>query len=727
MTDSSAPPEQGPAGVPTLLRSLTAAVLLDGGGDIELVRETRGAPVDWGGIYGQLVRLTGPWRVSFVVGESEFPLPGGRRGARVDGDAFRSDHTLGPLDVHQEIVPLTDRPGVVRTFRVSVAGSAPGAICVVSEFEPFLLPVLVEGIRPVAFRVETRPNELRVRQRGFALSYRSSVAPCHLFLDRSSWIGGRVERSVGTVASEHELEYVPTASTEIRFTISGGIERDLDRTPGLFSESLPDPAEESARAGARETAWLASTPTMRFPDAPGLERGYEFARLALRRLYADPGGDLVGLVAGYPWYSAIWCRDLAWMIPALLWLGDFDRAQRSLASVFRFQARSDLPLLGGEPGELPMQIAPGPIFLFGTSDTTLYYPDLVRRFVRHSGEPGFARAWGLALQRAVAWGRARSDGATGLVRNGGEAAAIAAATASLARVRYGIDAHDTTIWDSTDRRDHAIDVQVLWYEALRAVAELYPDNAARSGAAPLDGLADRVRDSIRRLYAWPSERFLYDSLREGQPVAKVRPNALRAVSAGLVDPEVGRAMVRRAADEDLSTPWGVRTLSSRDVAYDPQAYHDGQVWTIATGWAADAALAVGETELGVDYLNRIAARFIADGANANECYRGDRPEPFNSCFLLGLSVAPFLSTIFERLWGLAVDARRSRIEVHPQIPPTWRSASLENLRIGGGRLALDYSPGRLTAAWNGPSELEVVTPVATTRVASGGRESVSLQ
>ncbi len=709
-----------------LLRSLRSAVLMDERGDVELRRETRGAVLEWGGVYGQMVRLTGPWRVSIDSDEAACDLPSTRTAFRRTGDRYESWHRVGRLAVHQEIVPMLDAPGAVRALRFSVSDGGPVRTEITSSFEPFLLPVLVEGIRPTSFQVETRPEELRVRQRAFALTLRSDVVPSHLLLNRGSWLGGRLRGDVREVGSTYDLLIEPGAESELRVSIAGGLLRDLDPVDTTAVRAVPDPAAEAAESERREAAWRATTPELRFPAAPDLERAYDLARSSLRALYASPGEDLTGLVAGYPWYSSMWCRDIAWMLPALLWLGDFDWTARSIGSVLRFQARAELDVLGGELGELPMQLSPGPIFLYGTSDTTLYYPELGLRFVRHSGDPSSAGAWLPAITRAIAWGRLRTDNATGLLRNGGEAATIAAATSALARVRYGIDAPDTTIWDSTDRRDHAIDVQVLWHGALAAAAELLADTADRTHKSDLRTLADRTAESIRTRYVWPEEGYLFDSIRKGTPVARLRPNALRAVSAGLVDLETGRAVVGRAAREDLSTPWGVRTLSALDPGFSPTAYHDGQVWPIATAWAADAALAVGETALGLDFLHRIAARYLAEDGEANECYRGDRPEPFNSCFLLGFSVAPFLTVLFERLWGLAVDARKPWLGVCPQFPAEWPSASLAGLRVGPGRVTLEWTPGSLDVAWSGPGPLEVSGHVGTVRLAPGGRERLAM-
>jgi hypothetical protein len=213
---------------------------------------------------------------------------------------------------------------------------------------------------------------------------------------------------------------------------------------------------------------------------------------------------------------------------------------------------------------------------------------------------------------------------------------------------------------------------------------------------PAAALADRLRATLGSRYPWPEERYLYDSWRNDAPVARLRPNALRAISAGLVDDATARACVRRAHEEDLTTSWGVRTLSNRDVGYRPDAYHDGQVWPIATAWAADAAIAAGELPIGYEYLDTLAQQLVQGGGAAFECY-------------LGFSVGPFVNLLFERVWGLEVDANVPALAVRPTFPPEWRSATIRRLRIGGGRAALAWNAGRLSVSWEGGAPLRVTT------------------
>ncbi len=701
---------------PILLSGLAAAALFDGAGEAVCLRETRGGMLDWGGVYGQGVRLTGPWHLRVGLGSNVFTLAatldrlGARRGR------LETRHEMSELTVVQEVAILPGAPAVGRRLTFASRGTAPIEVVVESEFAPYLAPVLVEGIKPYRYGLRRRDPSLEIRSHGFGLRLDSDPKIEGVAVNGAPWDGRELEGEIGAITTSHRLRIAPGQAVDVAWVLAGGLERVIETDPDLGRRALDRRAAWAPAVEQEWRLWIAGTPTLRFPDDPRLEAAYVRARSALRALYTAPDGDLLGLVAGFPWYAALWCRDLAWMLPAVLWLGDDAWFEESLRCVFRYQAGAHLPLLGAEVGELPMQLSPGPIFLYGTSDTTLYYPDLLRRLVDVTGRVGAAVPFLDHVARALAWARAKVAPESGLLRNGGEVLELRDAAAALSTTRYGFDALDTTIWDSTDRRDHAVDVQTLFHSALVAQARL----ARLTGPAEVADAAEReaavLADRLAATYWWQSEGYLYDSLRStGGPVARVRPNALRAVAAGLLPPAQARAVVERAARADVTTPWGVRTLSSADTGYDPEAYHDGQVWTIATAWAAEAAFAVGDGARGLAYLGTIADRILDEGGLANECYRGDRPAAFDSCFLLGFSIAPFLTVLFERLWGIRPLAPEGVLTVDPAFPPGWRHAALRALRFAGGRVDLDWTPSGLAVVWSGPRALTL---------RSGGREVI---
>jgi hypothetical protein len=713
---------------PLLVTGLRGWGLLAGDSEFSWTRETRGAPFDWAGVYVQGVRLAGAWRLTLVTPQGTVDLPStlARIVARRSG--VESLHRAEGLEIVQTVTVPPELRGLARQLAIRSTTGADVALTLRSRIRPVISPILVEGLEPPRYLVQSYEGAPRLRALGASLFLTTSHAPSSVSLDGRPWKGGSYRRPVHQF--EHELPLVAPASgsTLVTLFLWGGLDQSLADASGGPPGELTGCARWPAEAASTWRLWERGTPRLHFPDAPELEAGYSLARSALRALYCHTVPDQQGLRAGYPWYADIWGRDLAWMLPAVLWMNDAPWAEGALRTVFAYQSPARLPLLAAEIGELPMQLSPGPVFLYGTSDTSLYYFERVRRLASHTGDlHRIAEEFRAPLELLSTWFVTKTDPVDGLVRNGGEIEGMRDAMGSAGRISFGIDSPDTTIWDAADRRDHAVDLQVLAHDAELARAELWPAwGDAAEGEKALEH-AEGLVALLRRWYRWPEEGYLADSVRHGgEPVRRIRPNALLAASAGMLPPEEALGLVRRAAREDLTTPWGIRTLSSRDPRYDPGSYHEGQVWPIATAWGAAAALAVGEVDLGAQYLRTLAQTFLSEGGLANECYRGDRPDPWNSCCLLGFSVGPFLTTLFEGLWGLRPELQRDRLSVRPAFPAQWRSASLDNLRLGAGSLGLSWAPGELVARWEGSRPLVLSYPGGVADLAPGLAQRLEL-
>jgi hypothetical protein len=688
---------------PILLAGLSAFAQMAADGELSWRRESRGAVFDWGGVYAEGVRLTGPWTVHLSLGGRARPLGESLVSLVVRRSRVESVHHLGEVDVLQQLVLPPEGRGLARRFELFNRSDRTQVVELTSTLEPFLSPVLVEGIRPSSFRVQEERGALRARAVGSSFRFAADLLPSGVWLDEAPWRGESREGALSKVVHRYSLELPARDHRALAWLLTGGRDRRAELRLDLPLGDGTDPARWAAQAAAEWAAWTSGTPVLSLPDAPEVERGYALARGALRMLYYAPEPGFRALQAGFPWYAAVWGRDLAWMLPAVLWMNDSGWAVDSLRTMFGFQAPERIPILGAEVGEMPMQVSPGPILLYGTSDTTLYYPERLLRVLAHGGGSAeMLRSLEPHLRRVRQWIDAKSVPESGLLLHGGEVEGIREATAGIARVACGIDAPDTTIWDSVDRRDHAIDVQVLGWQAERALARLHELLGQPEEARVAHEHAERLAAALRAGYRWPEERYLFDSLsRSGNPLRHVRPNALLAVSSGLFPEPLAREAFQRATEEDLSTPWGVRTLSSRDPEFRPLAYHSGPVWPIATSWAAQAAFAVGEPERALEYLALMARAYAEEGGLANECYRGDAPEPWNSCCLLGFSVAPFLTNLFEGLFGLRPDLTNGRLSVRPNFPRGWSSARLQNVRLGAGTLHLGWTPEELSLTWTG--------------------------
>jgi glycogen debranching enzyme len=142
------------------------------------------------------------------------------------------------------------------------------------------------------------------------------------------------------------------------------------------------------------------------------------------------------------------------------------------------------------------------------------------------------------------------------------------------------------------------------------------------------------------------------------------------------DRDRAEAVLRRIEKNDVTTAWGVRTLSSMDPKYHPSLYHDGAVWPLVTGWCAASEIKFGRKEQALYYIGSMAERILFENGMFAETYRGDRPEPFNSCILQAWSVGMYIYSVSEMMLGMKLNMIDNNIQFEPQIPESLRNNTM---------------------------------------------------
>lgn len=90
--------------------------------------------------------------------------------------------------------------------------------------------------------------------------------------------------------------------------------------------------------------------------------------------------------------------------------------------------------------------------------------------------------------------------------------------------------------------------------------------------------------------------------KDGRQIKSISSNPLHCLRTGIIDDGLVSSTVDRLFEKDLYTGWGVRTLSSEHVAYNPYSYQRGTVWPFEQG-----ALALGLRRYRLyDRLERLA-------------------------------------------------------------------------------------------------------------------------
>jgi predicted glycogen debranching enzyme len=155
-------------------------------------------------------------------------------------------------------------------------------------------------------------------------------------------------------------------------------------------------------------------------------------------------------------------------------------------------------------------------------------------------------------------------------------------------------------WVITPRIGKPVEIQALWFNALKSMADLAEAFGDLEDKARYDAMADLAKQSFNHVFWNAEENCLFDVVMNGKRDGAVRPNQIFAVSlkhAILDDEEKARKIVEKVETE-LLTPVGLRSLSPKNADYRPiytdspldrdSAYHQGTVWAWLIGAFVDA-------------------------------------------------------------------------------------------------------------------------------------------
>lgn len=375
------------------------------------------------------------------------------------------------------------------------------------------------------------------------------------------------------------------------------------------------------------------------------------------------------VIAGYPWFTD-WGRDTMLALPGLtLATGRLAAAESILRTFARYVDQGMVPNLFPDAGTVPE---------YNTVDATLWYFHAIDAYMRASGSLVLAQDLWPLLEDIIRWHvrgtryAIKVDPADGLLYAGEPGAQLTWMDAKVGDMVF------------TPRYGKPVEIQALWYHALRIMARLQAELRVAAGAgpsqaetlapndhplgagpqpeasAPLDyaAMADRARASFQGRFWFTEGGYLFDVI-DGPDTpadASLRPNQLFALSLepDLVDADQARStleVVRR----ELLTPVGLRSLAPGDgrfagvytgpPEYRDSIYHQGPVWAWLIGAYGDAARRwEGLDRAGLRRLLAPLQRQLAEdcAGNLNEIFDGAPPFRPKGAFAQAWSVAEVL-------------------------------------------------------------------------------------
>jgi glycogen debranching enzyme len=212
-------------------------------------------------------------------------------------------------------------------------------------------------------------------------------------------------------------------------------------------------------------------------------------------------------------------------------------------------------------------------------------------------------------------------------------------------------------WVVTPRHGKPVEVQALWYNALRILEDLaarFGDEERQAGCA---SLAEKARSSFDRSFWNEGRNCLFDVIDGDARDGSLRPNQIFAIS--LRHPVLDRerwAPVLEAVQRELLTTYGLRTLAPADAGYCPRyqggvvsrdgAYHQGTVWPWLLG-AFIEATAKAKGNAASAESDALPEPLVAHLQNAglgqiSEIFDADPPNEPRGCSAQAWSVAEVL-------------------------------------------------------------------------------------
>jgi GH15 family glucan-1,4-alpha-glucosidase len=417
------------------------------------------------------------------------------------------------------------------------------------------------------------------------------------------------------------------------------------------------------------------------PTIVKIAKAFEKAKTGMEYLKAEYDALGPGICAGLPRFPNYWARDTGWSLKGYLALGDYEFVLSVLENFLRHQARRTTRTT--IKGELPMIIS-GKAFLhsttYGSADSTFLFPWSIREYVYSTGDISYLKKRWNNIVDLVNCGFSKDIDGDGLIEHG------------FTGVAEILPIQDSTWMDHIDRRKSANDVQALFYESLHIGIDLAKIMDDKLHLKKWEKGALNLKQKIESEYWDNKEGFYFDTIRrDGTKDSSIRPNALVLLLAGITDVKTrAESVLRRIEKSDITTPWGVRTLSSLDPKYHPSLYHDGAIWPLVTGWAAAVETKYGRKEQALYYIESMAERILSENGMFAETYRGDRPEPFNSCILQAWSLAMYVYAVRELFLGMNINLIDNQISFDPRVPDSIRSNSVpirfhHRFHLGGSR------------------------------------------
>ena len=406
-----------------------------------------------------------------------------------------------------------------------------------------------------------------------------------------------------------------------------------------------------------------------------LNQAFQWAKVAVdKALVCNPQLGC-GLVAGYglsgrserPGFAWFFGGDTFFNSWAITSYGSFDITRQGLAFIRKNQ-RQD--------GKIMHELSQGAAFIpwfekypygFYHAETTPYYIVSLYDYLNWSGDRKFIEESWPSLKKSYQYVLSVDTDGDGLMEN---------TVAGLAALELGAFLKNT----KTD-----IYLAALSVEAHRVFSEL-------AGLMGEKELSRKANKAFEKALEALRDKFWVEEEKKYAHALTVKDKQLAETTVWPSMPLFFKQLAQRRADyildifasSEMSTDWGIRSLSPKSSYYDPLNYNYGTVWPFLTGYACLSEYNYGRSLAGFSHLMSLAYNTFIDGLGfCPELLSGEFFSPVEESVPHQIfSSSPVITCLVRGLLGLKGNALRREIEFRPSLPGAWDKVKVRNFRVG---------------------------------------------
>ena len=307
-------------------------------------------------------------------------------------------------------------------------------------------------------------------------------------------------------------------------------------------------------------------------------------------------------------------------------------------------------------------------------DTTPFYLAAMYDYYNMSGDLAFVKESWPSLKRAYDWCLTTDTNQDGLMEN---------KKAGLGAVEFG----------ALTGIEADIYLSAVWVRAAYAtlqLAQAVQDDSTMRGARAAYEKANKAFD--KKFWNEKGLYYSYAFNAQGEQVAEVTPWSAVALSWKIGDSVHSVRSLERLSSSEMTTDWGVRSISKKSKYYEPMNYNYGAVWPFIGSWIATAQYKHHFSLQGYQTL-MAAVRHSTDNqvGTVSEVFSGATNIWLQeSVSHQGFSSAGVVLPFVRGMLGLEGSVVEKTISFAPHFPADWSTVSVKNYRVGKSILSFEY-------------------------------------